>query len=297
MLSTRVAITVLFLALASSGLLAQKQLAFTVTMSPVQGRDLATLKPEEVAVVENNQVLTINKVEVLDRVPKLQILIDNGIGFEAAHLGEVKDGIKAMVEALPDGIETTIITTAPNPRVLQAATTDKAKLVQAVGRYAPDQGSGKFTEALYEATERIEKDKTPNAAYTILTVAANQGDTNVREDDMKKIFDRVAKRQIPVYVVIYAPPSRNASAGPQQDIGGQAAGLGGGRMEVRSSEQQVAQLLPEVGKFLGTTLGTQTKQVRVIVDRPNGPKQLGDIGMQVLGANVLQMVLDPTLTK
>ena len=292
----RLAATAALVCLATPGLLAQKQVAFIATVTPVAGREVSTLTPGDVKVIENDKPLNISKVEVIDRVPKLQILIDNGIGFPSQNLGDLRNGVKALIENLPPNLEVTMVTTAPNPRVLEKATTDRAKQLAAIDRIAPDTGSGKFTESLWEATERIEKDKDEKAGYTIVTIGTTQGDLQVRDDDVKKIFERVSKRHIPVFVVLFSTLRGTTTGGVQQDVGGRAAEMGGGRMEVINAATRLTSLLPELGKLLQITMGPDSHQVRVYVDRPGGG-QLGEMGMQMLGMNVVAMTLDLANTK
>ena len=292
----RIVATAVLVCLAAPGLLAQKQVAFIATVTPVNGREVSTLMPGDVKVVESDKPLNVSKVEVIERVPKLQLLIDNGVGFPSQNLGDLRNGIKALVNNLPLNLEVTMVTTAPNPRVLEKATTDRVKQLAAIDRIVPDSGSGKFTESLWEATERIEKDKDEKASYTIVTIGTTQGDLNVRDDDVKKIFERVTRRHIPVFVILFSTLQGSTTGGVQQDVGGNAAAMGGGRMEVINSATRLTSLLPELGKLLQVTMGPDSHLVRVFVDRPGGGK-LGEIGMQMLGMNVVTMTLDAVNTK
>ncbi len=80
----------------------------------------------------------------------------------------LKDGIKGLVEALPENLEVTIVTTAPQPRFLVRPTTDKAMMIEGLSRLAPDTGAGRFVESMNEATQRIEKDKTDHFPVIII---------------------------------------------------------------------------------------------------------------------------------
>jgi hypothetical protein len=81
----------------------------------------------------------------------------------------------------------------------------------------------------------------------------------------------------------------------QQDLGTAAAAMGGGRIEVLNAPTRLVSLLPELGEYLSTTMKAG-KQMSVIIDRPNGGA-LGEIGMQILGANVHAMALDASRTR
>jgi hypothetical protein len=295
MLQKRFIATAAFICLASSGLLAQKQVAFIATVvAPPGTRDVSTIMPDDVKVVEGNKRLTVSKVEAIARVPKLQLLIDNGIGFPSSNLGDLRNGIKALINNLPLNIEVTMVTTAPNPRTLQAATTDRVKQLSAIDRLTPDTGAGRFTESLYDATERAEKDKDETARDTIVSIGTTVGDQNVRDDFIKKSLERIQKKHIPVFVVLFS--TVNASFGVQQDLGNAAANMSGGRIEVLNSASRLTTLLPELGKYLESTVGPDSHQLLVMVDRPDGG-QMGEIGMEVSGMAVVQMALDVSRTK
>jgi hypothetical protein len=296
MLKKRVAATAILLGLATSGVLAQKQVAFIATVVVPAGRDVTTVTPADVQVIEGGKAATISKVDVVQRTPKLQLLIDNGIGFPSSNLGDLRDGVKALIQSLPTNIEITIVTTAPNPRILEKATTDRVKQLSAIDRLTPDNGSGKFTESLYDATERIEKDKDETAQYTIVSLGTTQGDLQVRDDFIKKSIERIQKRHVPVFVVLFSTLRGSTTGGVQQDLGTAAANAAGGRIEVLNSATRLVTLLPELGKYLEMITGPNSHQLLVMVDRPQGGP-IGEMGMQINGMNVVAMALDITRTK
>ena len=65
---------------------------------------------------ENGVEGKIVKIEPIDWPIKVQLLIDNG-RHESA-LVQIRNGVKGFVEAMPDGIEMSLVTTAPQPRFI-----------------------------------------------------------------------------------------------------------------------------------------------------------------------------------
>ena len=57
-------------------------------------------------------------------------------------------------EKIPEGVEVSMYTTAPQPRPIGKPTTDKQQLLKAIGLIAPDSGAGAFFDALFEAANR-----------------------------------------------------------------------------------------------------------------------------------------------
>lgn len=159
--------------------LAQKQVQLLATFTDPNGGEVTTVDAKEVHVNENGQPITVTKVEAVQRQPKVQILIDTGVGMPSESLGDLRKAVEGLINAIPAGVETTLVTTAPQPRFLEKATTDKAKLLAAVTRLAPDQGAGRFVESMAEALARVDKDK-PDAFYTIVTIGTTSGDGDAR---------------------------------------------------------------------------------------------------------------------
>jgi hypothetical protein len=295
MRSTLLRATAIAVCLATTSVLAQKQLSLITTITDPNGGEVATIDPKEVRVLENDVAATIVKVEPVERVPKLQVLVDNGSGMPAASLGDLRNGLRGLLEAVPEGVEMTIVTTAPQPRFLLRPTTDKKAALDSLNRLAPDSGAGRFVESLAEATQRIERDKQQDANYTIVTVGTSSGDANVRESDVKQTMERLQKFRPVVHVVMLTTQvGRTASGGVVQAELGQAAAQGtGGRYENINVANRVATLLPEIGTELGKTLGKGSRQFRVTFDRPGGASgDLGKVSIGVSGKVVANVTLD-----
>ena len=121
----------------------------------------------------------------------MQILLDNGIGLGGQNVQHLKNGVKGLLEALPENLEVTLVTTAPQPRFLAAPTTDRAAVQKGLDLLAPDGGAGRFVESLNEATQRIEKDKT-DYFPVIISVAHHVGGSR-REGQRHRADDEAAR--------------------------------------------------------------------------------------------------------
>jgi hypothetical protein len=271
----------LVLAMSSIGF-AQKQLAVLATVSDAAGGDTVTLDPASVHVSENGQPATIVKVEPVQRMPKLQVLIDNGLGMPSESIADLRKALTAFLSALPPTLEVTLVTTAPQPRFLEKATTDQQKLLQAVGRLTPDSGTGHFVDSLAEAVDRIAKDKS-DAAYTIFTLGSTAGDNDVREGDLKKIMEQVQARHTTVHAAVLTKNASGRLQGIQLDVAEAVTGASGGRYEAFNVPNRMVTLLPEIGAQIAKTAGPGAKQFRITFDRPGGAS--GDLGKMTLGVD------------
>jgi hypothetical protein len=272
---------------------AQKQISLLATVTDPGGAPIDTIDPAAVRVTENGTNATVVKVEPLVRTPKVQILIDNGSGIPAEALGDLRKGVTGLLEALPPNIEVTLVTTAPQPRFLERATTDRAKLLKAVDRLAPDTGTGRFVESLFEATERIEKDK--EGIYTIITLGTTAGDALFTENDVKRIMQRVGGGRIRVFVALVEGRVGTTLSGGQiqMDLGQGAAQSSGGRFEKISATSRLVTLLPEIGAEVAKTMGGASKQFRITIDRPGGASgELGKLSLGVVGKQVNSVAVD-----
>jgi len=273
--------------------LAQKQISLLATITDPGGAPIDTLDPSAVRVMENGANASIVKIEPLVRTPKVQILIDNGTGMPPEAIGDLRKGVTGLLEALPPNIETTLVTTSPQPRFLERATTDRARLLKAVDRLAPDSSTGRFVESMFEATERIEKDK--EGIYTIVSIGTTAGDIQVADNDVSRVMQRVAGGRVRVFVAILEGRLGVTLSGGtiQMELGQGAAQSSGGRYEKVSVTSRLVTLLPEMGAELAKTLGGATRQFRITIDRPGGASgELGRLSLAVTGKQVTNVAVE-----
>ena len=269
----------LALLVTATGLHAQRQLTLLATVTDPGGAEVTTVAPEDIKISENGVDGKILEIEPVNTVPKVQILIDNGTGIGGEGISDLRKGVRGLLEALPPNLEVTLVTTAPQPRFLERATTDRARLIKAVDLLAPDTGAGRFAESLYEATDRIDKDK--NGRYTIVTLGTTSGDTQVRESDLKKTIERVSQRGTVVHAVIVSGRTTASGGAIQEELGLILTNNSGGRFEKINVANRIATLLPEIGAQVAKTLGGASRQFRITVERPNGAS--GDLGKMSMG--------------
>jgi hypothetical protein len=256
---------------------AQKQFQVYASVVDSAGASPATLDAADITVTENGADAKTVKVETVDRKVTVQVLVDNGIGLGAENLMHLRNGVRGVFEALPPGVEAALVTTAPQPRMVVRATTDRQALLKGVDLLSPDSGAGRFVESLNEATQRIERDKTETAPV-IIAAGTTSGDTNVMERDVEQLMKRLQTKPTTVHVVVLsAGAGRTASGGGNQtQIGIAVAERTGGRYEGINSPSRLATLLPEIAAQVAKSVAQQSRQFRVTVERPAGAS--GDLG-------------------
>jgi hypothetical protein len=260
---------------------AQQQFQLYASVADVSGKALTELQPTDLRVMENGVEAKVVKAEPVNWPVKVQLLLDNGIGLGGGNLQILKDGITGLINALPDNLEVTIVTTAPQPRFLVRPTTDKAAMIEGLSRLAPDSGAGRFVESLNEATQRIERDKTDQFPVIIMS-ATSSGDANVLERDVKRIFERIQKKPTIVHVVLLNSTNSSSGGANQTQVGMSVTQATGGRFENIAAATRLATLLPEIGKQVSESVKKQSNQFRLTIERPSG--QSGDLGKVTAGA-------------
>jgi hypothetical protein len=232
-----------------------------------------TLTPADVQVTEDGLTATVVKVEPVVRSVKIEVLIDNGSGV-GRNIAELRNGVRRLVEALPPNVDTTLVTTSPQPRFLVRATKNRDELLKGVDRLAPDSGTGRFTESLAEAAERANKDK--DTFPVIIAAGTTSGDGRVLESDMQRALDQVGRKPMIVHVLMYSGERSASGGGTQVEIGQRAAQMTNGRYEFINTMTRYSALLPELGAEVAKQLSGNSRQFRVTVQRPDGKK--GELG-------------------
>lgn len=269
------------LCVASGDVRAQQQVQLYASVADVTGKPVATLEPADLKVLEGGVEAKVVKVEPVSWPVKVQLLVDNGIGLGGQNIQSLKDGIKGLIEALPENLEVTIVTTAPQPRFLVRPTMDKAMMIEGLSRLAPDGGAGRFVESMNEATQRIEKDKTDHFPV-IISSATSSGDANVLERDVKRIFERIQKRPTTVHVILLNSTTGSATGGANQtQVGLAVTQATRGRYESIAVPTRLATLLPELGKQVAASHEKQSHQFKITVERPAGKS--GELGQLSAG--------------
>jgi hypothetical protein len=281
-----------FTCLTATGLRAQETFQLFVSLSDPSGTPVAMLTPTDLRVMEAGADARVMKVEPIDWPVKVQVLVDNGIGLGSENLIHARNGVRALFEALPANVEIAFYTTAPQPRAVVRATTDRTQVLQGVDRLAPDSGAGRFVESLNEATQRIERDKS-NHFPVIISVASTAGDTNIMERDVERLMQRLQQRPTAVHVVVLSTIRSGTSGANQMQVGMAVTKMSGGRYESIAAPSRLATLLPEIGAQVARSHALQSAQFRLTVERPSGARgPIGEIGLAARAGLTVKVTRD-----
>ena len=84
------------LCVTATGLHAQRQVTLMATVTDPGGAEVTALEPGDIKFAENGTDGKALKVEAIDSVPKVQILIDNGVGISSDSLTDLRNGVRGL---------------------------------------------------------------------------------------------------------------------------------------------------------------------------------------------------------
>jgi hypothetical protein len=267
---------------------AQNQFTVIATiLDPEKNTPVETLAPSDVHVMEDGVDGKIVKIEPVVHTVKVQLLIDNGVGI-GQDLAPLRTGVRGLLEALPPDVETTVVTTSPQPRFLVKATKNREELLKGVDRLTLDSSSGRFTESLLEAAERANKDKD---AFTIFIAAGTtSGDRDIREAQTKRLLEQIQGKPMIIHVLMYSGEKSATLGDVQVEVGQRVTKMTGGRYEFINNMSRYQTLLPELAAEVAKQATGSVRQFRITVQRPTGKSgSLGKLGINA-GARIVSSV-------
>jgi hypothetical protein len=253
---------------------------FFVSAADATGKQVTDLRPEDVVMSENGVRQEVVKVERQPVPIKITIAVDNSQD-SAESLVHYRAGLAGLVEGLPRDVEVTLITTTPQPRMVVRPTTDRTQILRAINGFAPELGRPRFTEALVEFSQRLEKEArdrkiAPYVPVLILLSTTSVEQNSYQPAEITKAANFLVARRARVNVIVVS--TRTGQATSPQTIDASMQGViampivkaTNGRYESLAASSRLTTLLPEWGRDLATLHDRQVNQVRVTVERARG---------------------------
>ena len=250
---------------------------FAVSASDASGAPVTDLKPDEVVMTENGVRQQVVKLEPLSVPIKLTLAIDNGVDSTDA-LVHYRAGLTGLVEALPPDVEITLITIAPQPRTVVKPTTDRAQVLRGINGFAPEQAAPRFTDALVEFSQRLQKEArdrkiTPYVPVMVMVSTTSVQQTSYEAPEVTKAANFLVSRRARLNMIVMstrtgqATSAESLNASVQAIIGIPVVKATNGRYESLAVSSRLVTLLPDWGKDLAALHQRQSHQVRVTVER------------------------------
>lgn len=250
---------------------AQQQGQLYISVLDASGQPVSDLEPGDLTVIVDDVECRTVKMEAISRPTRLTVMIDNGPAT-TRELANLRTAFKAFINAVPGDMSIELLTLAPQPRWLERATTDHAKLLQAVDRIAPDSGAALFFDALVEAGNRIDKDKDKDYFPVIMMLASDFGrNSSAMDREYEKLQKQIIQRAVTVHFIQFHSGGERVGgvAGAlQTEVGLAVTRLSGGRYENIAASTRLITLLPEFAQSIGQSNVRQMNQYRVTYERP-----------------------------
>jgi len=248
---------------------AQQQGQLYISVLDGDNQPVTDLEPGDVTVVVDDVDCRVVKLEPISKPMKLTLMVDNGPVL-TKELATFRTALKAFLDVLPPDLEVSLYTINPQPRAVVKATTDRQQLLHGVDLIAPDTGAGMFFDALVEASERVEKDKTDHFPVLMMVASDFGRNSSAMDRDFERLQKRIVQKAITVhFLILHGGGDRvNSVAGAlQTEVGLQVTRLSGGRYENIAAATRLVTLLPEFGKQIAESNLRQTHQYRITYER------------------------------
>jgi hypothetical protein len=255
------------------GLHAQQKAQILLPMFDAQGAPLATFNPADLEIFEDGKPLTIVAVEPRDSSMSVTLALDNG-RMMADTLVHVRAAAKEFFLALPPGVDAALVTTAPQPRFVVRATTNREVLIKAVDRIAPDSGGGRTVEALQDVAASWKK-LDANVRPVLVVLGSTYSPELVRKNHLEEALETTKASRATVHAVIIKPAGANEGDAQLEttELFSQATR---GRHEVIGSYLQFS-ILTDIAKDIGKNV---SRQFLLTLERPAGaPPKLGALSL------------------
>jgi hypothetical protein len=268
--------------------LAQQTFQFFLSAADATGARVRDLTLDDIAVTEAGRPARVVKLEPITLPVKVTVMVDNGLGT-GTLLVQYRNGLKGFFEAMPIGVEASLLTLAPQPRWIVRPTNDRLQLLRGIDRISPDSGAPRFVDALIEVADRIEDENEDEIKYypviVIMATTGPEGSTP-RDSDLAKMVRQIERYNARLHIVMLGTGATSATAimgARQVQVGKLLTDGTGGRYEAIAAGSRIATLLPEYGEMVAEAHRFQSQQYLVTAERPSGMSgPMGELSMGLL---------------
>jgi len=292
------------LASATVAVRAQEQFQFIIFASDAEGNPVTDLTVDDVQMAENGKPNTIVSVEPLPRPVRLTLAVDNGPRSQEM-LSHYRSGLTGLVQALPEDVEVELITTAPQPRRVVPATTERERILRGINQFANQSEAPHFTDAIVEFAKRFEddyKEKNVMDSHPVLVMVSTSTNEvfSYQPPEINRALTFLRQRRALVSVAMVSTRGDVADVATinesrQALIAIPAVESTGGHYEALAISNRLATLLPEWGQEIAALHKRYNNQYLVTVQRAEGltgPLQQVQVGLARDGLNG-EVSLDP----
>jgi hypothetical protein len=286
----RSAVMLAIAVLTAATVVGQDQSAIYLSVVDDKGTPVLELAPEDLAIREAAGPSRIVSVRRFGFPLRVTVLLDNG-PRTADALVHYRTGLKKFFDGLPPTVRVSLIATAPNPRWLIRDTTDRLQIEKGISLITPDEGLGRFSDALGEYASRLDEEfrnvsaerGQPYLPVLVSIATTHQDGSDVRREANVRMITSLIRHRV-VTTMIMVSPSRSApppgglpvveyDEGQNAEIAKAVQEATRGRyMPITGSGTNAlsAKILPELASAIALRYIRQTTQHRVVLERSPG---------------------------
>ena len=194
---------------------AQQSIQLFLSAVDENGKPITDLRAEDVTIQVDGSLCKTTKFDEINWPVKLHLLVDNGPVHNDA-LRQLREALRLFLAELPTDMEVTIVSIDPAPRFIYKAGSDRIKMLSSLDLLIPDSGAPKFIDAMAEAADRVNKDKTDKnkekgnyfPVFMMVGSAGVEG-SSPRDYQINKLFKQVQDNAITVHVVMQQSSNRS----------------------------------------------------------------------------------------
>lgn len=160
------------------------------------GKPVETLAAADVRVQEDGVTREVLRVTRATDPMQVAILVDNS-SSSSAHITNMRDGLKRLLEALPSGHEFSLVTYADRPTLVASLTTDKAEVLKGIDRLFTQSSSGAyFIDAVDETARGFIKNDSPRPVIIALALEGTEFSNGGYQSVLERLRDSGAQLHV-----------------------------------------------------------------------------------------------------
>ena len=278
--------------------IAEEQFTFYVSVRTATGDAVSDLRAEELSVTEDGRPGRVVKMTSAGRPVRVTVLLDNGFNTSSL-LSIYRSGLKDFVTALTPGVEASVVTLAPAPRMLVRPTADRDQLLAGIDTLAPDSAAPRVADGLIEAAKRVDQENRKQPAYfpVIVVLSTTGPEGSVPGDrELQETARQLNTHAARVHVIMLSTGGTTRTdviGATQVHVAKFFADQTGGRYEAIAAPTRIPAILGDYAKMIAQAHTFQRGQYQVTAERPAGSK--GGPGKRVIGLSRPGVTFDVTL--
>jgi VWFA-related protein len=259
----------------------------TISVTDDKGQPVASLAPEEIAVLENGTARTLIKAEKEQRPLRLAVIVDTSQPIADHYRLQMVEPIVQFLGKLPEGTEFAVWTTGDRPTKVVDYGAGRVAATKALQRVFPT-GGNTLLDALVEASRDLQAKEAARSAIVVIT-GIGAGFANYSKEQVVDIVRPTGATVLAAEIEENeAAASRAAGEVSRTDydyVLGRLAETTGGRREILLSSMGTANTLDAFAAELGSqyrltfdTVSTgkdKDRKIEVKVARPGARVRVG----------------------